>query len=98
MEAVGGMLVSLGVIFLAALPLGQRGLDINLPLETQSSAQASTDSSQVWLLNRSGGEAKRLTEMEGGVSGYVQAGRATSLSRIRVTMPLIRISGALTMS
>ena len=37
------------VIFLAALPLGQRGLDINLPLETQSSQQASTDSSQIVL-------------------------------------------------
>lgn len=26
--------------------------------------------SQVWLLNRAGGEARRLTEMPGGVSGY----------------------------
>ncbi len=26
--------------------------------------------SQVWLINRSGGEAKRLTELEGGVSSY----------------------------
>ena len=43
------MLLVLIVIFLAALPLNQRGLDINLPLETQGSQQAATDSSQIVL-------------------------------------------------
>lgn len=43
------VLLVLIVIFLAASPLGQRGMDINLPLETQGSQQAATDSSQIML-------------------------------------------------
>jgi len=37
------------VIFLAALPLSQKGIDINLPLDTESQQQQQVDSDQIVL-------------------------------------------------
>jgi biopolymer transport protein ExbD len=65
------VLLVLLVIFMATLPLNQRGVDINLPAETRTATQTVTDVSQIMLVYSADRQISvnnqnvQITELEG---------------------------------
>src|SRR5688572_11041903 len=82
------VLLVLLVIFMAALIVSQRGLDINLPAETQQAQQAAPDVNQI-VLNYSADRRITVNNQEVSAAGLQERLRAIFEERKEKTMFII---------
>jgi biopolymer transport protein TolR len=82
------VLLVLLVIFMAALMVSQKGLDINLPAETQQARQAAPDTSQI-VVNYSGDKRLTINNQEVTVAQLETRLRAIFEQRSEKTMFII---------
>jgi biopolymer transport protein ExbD len=79
------VLLVLLVIFMAALPLGVRGLDVNLPAETNQPAQSQPDVSQI-VLNYTADKKISINNQEVTIDGLEERLRDIFAEREMKTM------------
>ena len=82
------VLLVLLVIFMAALITSQKGLDINLPAETQQARQAAPDTSQI-VVNYSGDKRLTINNQEVTIAKLQERLRAIFEQRTEKTMFII---------